>query len=87
MELSVDHDKMVDEILANMEDLHNRFGVPELKPGEFTIIMYAEQFNLDRGSAKRELADAIAAGELIEVNEERRVDGKRVKHVYKKAVK
>jgi len=87
MELSVDQEKLLAEIKSDMDYLHDQYGTPNLKPGEFTLVMYSEALGLKRGAAERELADAVASGKFIEINEERRVDGKRVKHVYKKAVK
>ena len=76
-----------EQLMADMQSLHDQFGVPFLKKGEFTAVMYSDLFGLDRGSALRELSDAVASGDFVEINEERRVDGKRVKHVYKKAIK
>jgi len=87
MELIVDQEKLIAELKADMECLHDQYGTPNLKPGEFTLVMYADMLGLNRGAAERELADAVASGNFIEINEERRVDGKRVKHVYKKAIK
>ena len=75
-----------EQLISDMRSLHDQFGVPFLKKGEFTAVMYSDLFGLDRGSALRELSDAVASGEFIEINEERRVDGKRVKHVYKKVI-
>lgn len=74
-----------EQLMADMQAIHSSYGVPDLRPGEFTAVMYAERFGLDRGAAMREIADAITAGEVVEVGEERRVNGKRVHHVYRKA--
>lgn len=84
MELSVNQDQMMNELLSDMDDIHDRFGVSCLKPGEFTVVMYAEAMGLNRTAAMSELAAAVASGDLIEVNEERRVGGKRAKHIYRK---
>ena len=76
-----------DQLMADIRSLHNSYGVSPLKPGEFTVIMYAEANGLNRTAAMSELAGAVTAGSLVEVKEERRVNGKRVRHVYRKADK
>ena len=74
------------DVDALMDDIFTAFGADEdLKPGEFTIMMYAKKNGIAYQKASDQLLEAVGAGMLVEVNRSVVVDGKRVLHVYRKA--
>ena len=80
MELEVDHNKMIEEI---MHKIHEKYGVDGLREDEFTVSMYSALHGMDYKTAENELNKAIRDGAVEEVGREVRVDGRRIKHVFR----